>query len=60
MYEVDWEELLVVHDAHPQYASTAPRFGLGVLADGSRAASPRAHWPRCWPSAASGRSACWE
>jgi len=23
MYEVRWDELLVVHDAHPQYASTA-------------------------------------
>ncbi len=22
MYEVDWDELLVAHDAHPQYAST--------------------------------------
>lgn len=23
MYEVDWDELLIVHDAHPQYASTS-------------------------------------
>lgn len=22
MYEIDWDELLVVHDAHPEYAST--------------------------------------
>jgi hydrogenase maturation protein HypF len=23
MYEVDWDDLLIAHDAHPQYASTA-------------------------------------
>jgi hydrogenase maturation protein HypF len=23
MYEVDWKDLLIIHDAHPQYASTA-------------------------------------
>jgi hydrogenase maturation protein HypF len=23
MYEVDWRDLLIIHDAHPQYASTA-------------------------------------
>lgn len=28
MYEVDWNELLVVHDAHPQYFSTAQALEL--------------------------------
>jgi hydrogenase maturation protein HypF len=28
MYEVDWEDLLVLHDRHPQYASTAHAFDL--------------------------------
>ncbi len=28
MYEVDYDELLVVHDAHPQYASTAHALDL--------------------------------
>ncbi|MGO9649963.1 MAG: carbamoyltransferase HypF [Terriglobales bacterium] len=30
MYEVSWDELLVVHDLHPQYASTAHAATLGV------------------------------
>ncbi|MFZ0321083.1 MAG: carbamoyltransferase HypF [Candidatus Sulfotelmatobacter sp.] len=30
MYEVRTEELLVVHDAHPQYASTSHALALGV------------------------------
>jgi hydrogenase maturation protein HypF len=28
MYEVDWDELLIVHDAHPQYASTVHALDL--------------------------------
>ncbi len=28
MYEVRWDELLVVHDLHPQYASTSHALGL--------------------------------
>ncbi len=28
MYEIDWDELLVVHDAHPGYVSTALAQGL--------------------------------
>ena len=28
MYEVDWDELLVVHDLHPQYASTVRALAL--------------------------------
>jgi hydrogenase maturation protein HypF len=28
MYEVDWEQVLVMHDLHPQYASTAYALGL--------------------------------
>lgn len=34
MYEVDWEDLLVMHDLHPQYASTA--YALGLPAGGTR------------------------
>jgi hydrogenase maturation protein HypF len=30
MYEVRWDELLLVHDCHPQYASTTYAAGLGV------------------------------
>jgi hydrogenase maturation protein HypF len=30
MYEVRWDELLVVHDAHPQYASTAHALALSI------------------------------
>lgn len=30
MYQVRWDELLVVHDAHPQYASTAHALGLSI------------------------------
>ncbi len=32
MYEVRWDELLVVHDAHPQYASTAHAVALPAAA----------------------------
>jgi len=28
MYEVDWESMLIVHDAHPQYASTVHALDL--------------------------------
>ena len=42
MYEVDWDELLVAHDGHPQYASTLHAAGPGSSSDGSGAASPRA------------------
>jgi hydrogenase maturation protein HypF len=28
MYQVDWDDLLVVHDAHPQYASTSHALSL--------------------------------
>jgi hydrogenase maturation protein HypF len=31
MYEVRWDELLLVHDCHPQYLSTAHAATLGVL-----------------------------
>lgn len=31
MYEVRWDELLVVHDAHPQYASTTHALALPIL-----------------------------
>ncbi|MGH9504387.1 MAG: carbamoyltransferase HypF [Terriglobales bacterium] len=30
MYEVDWDELLVAHDGHPQYASALHAAGLDV------------------------------
>ncbi len=30
MYDVDWTELLVVHDAHPQYISTSYAAGLSA------------------------------
>ena len=30
MYEVPWDELMVVHDSHPQYASTAFAFELAA------------------------------
>jgi hydrogenase maturation protein HypF len=30
MYEVRWDKLLVVHDCHPQYASTAHALGLAA------------------------------
>ena len=30
MYEVRWDELLLVHDLHPQYISTAHAAGLGA------------------------------
>jgi len=32
MYDVSWSELLVVHDAHPQYLSTSYAVGLGAAA----------------------------
>ncbi len=32
MYDVDWNELLVVHDAHPQYRSTSYAVGLTAAA----------------------------
>jgi hydrogenase maturation protein HypF len=32
MYEVSWDHLLVVHDAHPEYASTAHALGLPAAA----------------------------
>jgi hydrogenase maturation protein HypF len=32
MYEVDWGETLVMHDLHPQYASTAYALGLPAAA----------------------------
>ena len=31
MYEVSWDDLLVVHDLHPQYLSTAHAAKLKVL-----------------------------
>ncbi len=31
MYHVDWDELLVAHDGHPQYASTLHASDLGAL-----------------------------
>ena len=30
MYEVSWDDLLVVYDCHPQYASTSHALGLGA------------------------------
>jgi hydrogenase maturation protein HypF len=35
MYEVRWNELLVVHDLHPQYLSTAHAAALGVPQSGA-------------------------
>jgi hydrogenase maturation protein HypF len=35
MYKVPWEELLLAHDLHPQYVSTAHAAGLGVLQSGA-------------------------
>ena len=43
MYEVDWDDLLVVHDAHPQYASTAHALGLRRCGKRSRVQHHRAH-----------------
>ncbi len=43
MYEVDRDDLLVVHDLHPQYASTAHAEALVRSEDARRAASSRAH-----------------
>ena len=31
MYDVDWDELLVAHDGHPQYASTLHASGLELF-----------------------------
>jgi hydrogenase maturation protein HypF len=31
MYDVRWDDLLVAHDCHPQYASTTHAFGLPVV-----------------------------
>ncbi len=31
MYDVDWDEVLVAHDGHPQYASTLHAADLGAL-----------------------------
>ena len=39
----NWDELLVVHDAHPGYVSTAFAQELAGLRKNRRAASPRAH-----------------
>ncbi len=42
MYEVSWDDLLVVHDAHPQYRSTT--YGLDLRAGGKLAVQHhRAH-----------------
>ena len=30
MYDVNWDELVLAHDAHPQYASTLHASGLGI------------------------------
>ena len=35
MYEVPWDGLLLAHDLHPQYVSTAHAAGLGVLQSGA-------------------------
>jgi hydrogenase maturation protein HypF len=35
MYEVRWDELLLVHDLHPQYLSTGHAAGLGVRQSGA-------------------------
>ncbi|HUJ32197.1 MAG TPA: carbamoyltransferase HypF [Candidatus Acidoferrum sp.] len=35
MYEVDWDELLVVHDSHPQYASTIHAQSIEAFERGS-------------------------
>jgi hydrogenase maturation protein HypF len=35
MYEVRWDELLLAHDLHPQYVSTAHAAGLRVLQSGA-------------------------
>ena len=35
MYEVPWDELLLVHDLHPQYLSTAHAAALGVPQSGA-------------------------
>ncbi len=43
MYEVDYDELLVAHDAHPQYASTASCPRSSSAAKNIRSASSRAH-----------------
>jgi hydrogenase maturation protein HypF len=42
MYEIDWDQALVMHDLHPQYASTA--YALGLPAAETRAVQHhRAH-----------------
>jgi hydrogenase maturation protein HypF len=55
MYEVNWDEVLVVHDEHPQYASTAhaleltPRKKIGVQHHRAHIASvlaERAAWEK--------------
>ncbi len=52
MYEVRWDELLLVHDLHPQYLSTAHAASLGVPRKRGGAAPPR---PRGIGSCGTGR-----
>ena len=43
MYQIDSSDLLVVHDAHPQYVSTIHAAELAAVEKDLRAASPRSH-----------------
>ena len=43
MYEVRWEDLLVVSDSHPEYASAIARIEARSPREANRAAPPRAH-----------------
>ena len=43
MYEVDWDELLVIHDLHPQYFSSIEALELPAARKTSRPASSRAY-----------------
>ena len=54
MYEVRVEDLLVVHDAHPQYVSTAHATALGAPQIDCACSIIAPTLPRCWRSGAMG------
>ena len=59
MYEVRLDELLVVHDSHPQYASTVMLWTLGVLGSWLSSIIARILLP-FWRNVANGKREWWE
>ncbi len=59
MYEVPRQELIVAHDAHPQYLSSATRARAAGRCLVRRSSTIARTSLRFWPSAARGTSECW-